>query len=141
RLDDVVALPYPKHTFDAVIASGVLEHTALEYESLKELYRVMKPDGILVITYLPNRWSVQEWKLRAIQKRNFHQRYYGMGEACRLLKRCGFCPVVADYQTFLWERLLGVRRDALLAQSLRTLLPIQWFCSTLCLVAIKVVVF
>jgi hypothetical protein len=90
---------------------------------------------------LPNAWSVQEWRLRVLRRRNYHQRYYGMGEAQRLLKRHGFCPVVADYQTFLWERLLGVRRETPIARGLRTLLPMQWFCSTLCLVAIKVASF
>src|SRR5262249_33597765 len=53
QLQDSVKLPYADATFDAVMGAGVLEHTALEYESLKEVYRVLKPGGVLVITYLP----------------------------------------------------------------------------------------
>ena len=36
-------LPYPDGQFDAVIASGVLEHVPMDYESLKELHRVLQP--------------------------------------------------------------------------------------------------
>src|SRR5262245_30808593 len=55
QLDHIFRLPYPDAAFDAVIASGVLEHVPMGYESLKELHRVLRPDGRLIITYLPNR--------------------------------------------------------------------------------------
>ncbi len=50
RLSHVVMLPYGADMFDAVIASGTLEHVAMDYESLKEIYRVLKPDGTLILT-------------------------------------------------------------------------------------------
>src|SRR5262245_16242217 len=64
RLDDEVLLPFEDDQFDAVIGSGVLEHTARDADSLRELYRVIKPDGVLVISYLPNWLSVKEWLRR-----------------------------------------------------------------------------
>ena len=42
RLEHSNLLPYEDSTFDMVIASGVLEHVPMDYESLKELYRVLK---------------------------------------------------------------------------------------------------
>ncbi|XUW90542.1 class I SAM-dependent methyltransferase [Burkholderia sp. M6-3] len=51
-LKDEYLLPYRDNQFDAVIGSGVLEHVAREQKSLDELWRVLKDNGILVITFL-----------------------------------------------------------------------------------------
>ncbi len=139
-LEDEVRLPFPSNFFDAVIASGVLEHTAMDYESLKELHRVLKPRGVLVISYLPNWLSFKEWMRRALWRKDFHRRLYGMGETKRLLKRCGFYPVAAGYQTFFWERLLaamGMSRWERGLSKLARLVPIHVFSSALCFVAQK----
>lgn len=58
-LSDNLALPFDDNSFDCVIGAGVLEHVAMDYESLKELYRVLKPDGRLIITNLPNKFSLR----------------------------------------------------------------------------------
>lgn len=100
-LDDVVGLPYEPHSFDVVVASGVLEHTAMDMEALKALFHVLKPDGTLIITYLPYRWSLAEWRKRRRQEPGFHRRLYGMRETATLLKHCGFYPIELDYQTFV----------------------------------------
>jgi ubiquinone/menaquinone biosynthesis C-methylase UbiE len=52
-LSEIVKLPYPDDSFDAVLASGVLEHVPLDYESLKELHRVLRVRGRMIVTYLP----------------------------------------------------------------------------------------
>ena len=141
QLVDEVQLPFPSNFFDAVIGSGVLEHAAMDYESLKELRRVLKPGGVLAITYLPNWLSVNEWVRRVVRKNEFHRRLYGMGETRQLLKRSGFYPIAADYQTFFRARLLeaaGLRRwEGGLSKLLAALFPIHLFASTLCLVARK----
>ncbi len=54
-------LPYDDSSFDAVIGSGVLEHVPIDSESLKELYRIIRPQGHLIITHLPNKYSYTEW--------------------------------------------------------------------------------
>lgn len=123
QLKEIVSTPNESGTFDAVIASGVLEHVAMDYESLKELHRVLKPDGILVITYLPNALTVKEWFRRVIVKRGFHRRLYGMREARQLLKRTGFYPVMARH-----------------ACPNRLLAPLSLFVPSLTLVAQKVYV-
>ena len=42
-------LPYAKESFDVVYSSHVLEHVNSESKSLKEMKRVLKDDGILII--------------------------------------------------------------------------------------------
>jgi len=142
RLEDVVAMPYDANAFDAVIASGVLEHTAMDDESLKELHRIMKPGAPLVISYLPNWLSVQEWKLRVIDKRDFHKRRYSIAGTIALLKRRGFEPKVWGYHSFFWERRLerlgfSAPASERLARWLRKL-PIDVIKPTLWFIAVKV---
>jgi SAM-dependent methyltransferase len=133
-LRDLVMLPYPNASFDVVIGSGTLEHTAMDYESLKQLHRVLRPDGLLVITYLPNRWSVQEWARRVL-KRGCHQRLYGLD----WLKRSGFLPLAAEHQMLLWDAIAEVTRlPAGLCRVLRSCVPVHRFSSTLRLIARKV---
>jgi SAM-dependent methyltransferase len=134
KLTDNTLLPYPEHTFDVVIGSGVLEHAVMDYESLKQLHRVLKPEGILVLTYLPNWLSLGEWCMRVIRGHNFHYRLYGLGETRQLLKRAGFYPLEGGQQSFFWERsleALGVRRwQRPLTRLLSSLVPIHVFTST-----------
>ncbi len=142
QLGDEVRLPFAAEFFDAVLGSGVLEHTPMDYESLREIRRVLRPDGVLIVTYLPNWLSLKEWVRRVVRRRDFHRRLYGMGEVRQLLKHAGFYPVFAGYQTFFWHRLLGAaglrRWEHGLARVLARLLPVHVFSSTLCLVARKV---
>jgi hypothetical protein len=64
-----------------------LEHTAMGYKSLKKLFRILKPDGHLIITYLPNRFSYTEFLARNLKKRDFHRRLFTIGEAFSMLKQ------------------------------------------------------
>jgi SAM-dependent methyltransferase len=141
-LDHAFRLPYADETFDAVIGSGVLEHVAMDGESLKEVYRVLKPEGRLIITHLPNWLSYEEFLRRHGRRQVFHRRLYGIRETCRLLKHWGFYPICRRYHTFIRERFLGrlgLRRfDGPFTKLLYRLLPVNVFSSTLCFVAEKV---
>ncbi len=142
KLDHEYQLPYDSDFFDVVIGSGVLEHVVLEYESLKEVRRVLKPGGILVITYLPNRWSVAEWKRRVSGKQEYHQRRYSHFRATELFKGCGLLPIVSGYQSRLWRLqfdLLSVgTMSPAMARTLDKLLLTQWLGPTLWFVCRKV---
>ena len=117
QLTNPLSLPYPADSFDVVIGSGVLEHTAMDGEALKELYRVVRPHGLLVISYLPHTYSWDEWRRRHIRKRDFHRRLYSRSGLFALLAGHGFYPLEIRFQTLVpnavagkqprwWKRLL-----------------------------------
>lgn len=137
QLRHIVALPYPDDVFDVVIGSGVLEHTAMDYESLKEVHRVLKPEGIFVITYLPYFLSWSEWYRRTMRQQGFHRRRYGRQELSQLLKQTGLVPLEVRFHTFVPDRLAGGWVGRLKALASRVLSP-PFRHSTLCCVARKV---
>ncbi|ACI99547.1 class I SAM-dependent methyltransferase [Rhodospirillum centenum] len=99
-LEHTWLLPYADASFDAVVGSGALEHAAHDGESLKELWRVLRPDGHLVITFLPNAWSWTEAVNQALGNEH-HRRRYRLGETKRRLMHHGFLPVHAGYHQVL----------------------------------------
>ena len=48
-------LPYQSDLFDTILSHETLEHVADDRASARELVRVLKPEGRLVI-FVPNRW-------------------------------------------------------------------------------------
>ena len=57
---DPVRLPFADDRFDTVLSCGVLEHVQQPEASLRELHRVLRPGGRLLIYKLPNRLSYLE---------------------------------------------------------------------------------
>lgn len=98
RLDHPARLPYADAKFDAIVAAGALEHAAWDYECLKELWRCLKPDGVLVVTFLPNRWSYEEFANR-VRNKPSHARRYSLRELRMLLSHTGFLPIEMGYQS------------------------------------------
>jgi ubiquinone/menaquinone biosynthesis C-methylase UbiE len=60
EVGDVYALKYPDATFDAVTALGLVEYLDDQSKAHKEMARVLKPGGTLVVSY-PYRWS--PWRI------------------------------------------------------------------------------
>lgn len=48
-------LPFPDHTFDKIICSEVLEHIPDYQQAIAEIYRVLKPQGLLAVS-VPRYW-------------------------------------------------------------------------------------
>src|SRR4029434_2720414 len=99
-----LTLPYADESFDAVVGSGALEHTAMDGESLKELYRVLKPNGLLVVTFLPHAYSWDEWRRRS-RSGDLHRRLYTRRGFARLLLEHGLVPEQIELQGFVPNRL------------------------------------
>ena len=53
-LYDAVTLPFPNDSFDGAVSVSVLEHTTSPLIYLKEIFRVLKPGGVLYLAF-PNR--------------------------------------------------------------------------------------
>jgi SAM-dependent methyltransferase len=84
-------LPYQDAFFDSVIGSGVIEHVAMPAESLRELHRILKSDGTLVLTYMPSSYSFTEFVLRLL-KMPHHRRRFTVADVKRRLIDSGFIP-------------------------------------------------
>jgi ubiquinone/menaquinone biosynthesis C-methylase UbiE len=59
ELYDGNTIPYSPGYFDAIVSYEVIEHTQNDFVSLKELCRVLKKNGRLIIT-VPNKWYLME---------------------------------------------------------------------------------
>lgn len=94
-------MPYEDRYFDFVVASGVLEHVANDYESLKELHRIIRSEGYLVITFLPNELSYTEVIWGDVLKRGGHIRRYSLKEIQKMLLHTGFQPISYGYHQLI----------------------------------------
>lgn len=56
---DASNLPYPDNSFDIVTSIGLLEHLENYEPILKEAYRVLKPNGVMVQINIPKKFSIQ----------------------------------------------------------------------------------
>jgi len=50
----VLQIPFAQNTFDCIVNTEVIEHTLAPMDVIPELYRVLRPGGVLVLT-VPNR--------------------------------------------------------------------------------------
>ncbi len=57
QTSELSSLPYPEHSFDLIVLQDVIEHVTDRDETIRELWRVLKPDGLLYLS-TPNRTSV-----------------------------------------------------------------------------------
>lgn len=90
---DVVAdgmnLPFRDESFSHVIISEVLEHLEDDAKSLSEIAGVIKPSGVLVITF-PHRRFYFSYDDRFVK----HFRRYELAEMESLLRKARFFPMV-----------------------------------------------
>ena len=53
---DILEIPYPDESFDTIVCLGVLQYTPSPEASLRSLWRVLKPGGLLVVDQYA--WSI-----------------------------------------------------------------------------------
>ena len=89
------ALPFDDATFDQVVAAEVLEHLPQDERAMTELFRVLKPGGLIAVT-VP-RWGPELvcWALSSAyhEVEGGHVRIYRGSELRRRLTRAGLTPV------------------------------------------------
>jgi len=61
--DDITNCKLPSDSFDLIVCSEVVEHIANSQKAIQELYRLLKPKGILLLS-TPQRWSFLELMAR-----------------------------------------------------------------------------
>ena len=109
EIDELAALPFPDASFDAVVCVEVLEHLLFPMEAVRELGRVLRPDGVFIAT-VPNmaywrrrldiavfgqfhplgtaegaRRPWQDPHLRFFTRRSFRRLFVEAGFACRVV--------------------------------------------------------
>lgn len=72
QVGDVYHLPFPDNFFDTVIASEILEHLKDDKKALKEIKRVLKPQGAFLVSVpnlsFPFLWDPLNWLLMRVFK-------------------------------------------------------------------------
>lgn len=88
-LNDPWILPFKDEEFDMVVSFGVLEHVPSDYESLRELRRIIKPGGIFFFSFLPYWLSWSQWLAR-LRGDRYHSRLYKTKTLDRMAENAGF---------------------------------------------------
>lgn len=140
KLEHNLKLPYEDNFFDVVNGSGVLEHVAMDMESLKEVYRVLKDDGIFIITFLPNEFSFTEFLTNLLYNNSGHKKKYKKKEALKLLLHHGFFPLVNRYHQFIPSIKGGsiISKMWFLNKLFENLFPFKYFCANIMIISKKV---
>jgi SAM-dependent methyltransferase len=119
RREDLTALPDPSESFDVIICFHVLEHIPDDRQAMREMARVLKPDGraLVQVPYYPQRGpTYEDFSIvsPAERKKHFgqwdHVRVYGNDFEQRL-EESGFTVRFIDYAAGLTpqeRRLYGV---------------------------------
>lgn len=88
----ILQMPFEDNYFDIVISSEVIEHVPDHKKALSELYRVLKPNGILVITTPNKLWYFAIFIANTFKLRPYEgiENWIGWFEMKRLLPQVGF---------------------------------------------------
>lgn len=91
---DARDMPFEDNSFDRVIASEILEHVHEDEKVMAEIFRVVKPGGLVAVS-VPRRWPEQVcWKFSDSyhEVKGGHIRIYKGTELVSKLQRAGLEP-------------------------------------------------
>jgi len=124
---DALTVDFPAGSFDVAIASAVIEHVLDPGRLLKRIRRMLKTDGLLVITSPDPFWEKLATMLGHLQE-DQHHRVMNLKHLCDLTQRSGFrivntrkfmlSPVGMPMEFFVEKWFLHLRLDFLMANQL-----------------------
>jgi len=88
-LYDPWILPFKDGEFDLIISFGVLEHVPNDFESLREIRRVVKRGGIFFFSFLPY-WLSWTQGMAHLRGNLYHHRLYKTKALAQLAGNAGF---------------------------------------------------
>lgn len=125
---DAERLPYKNHVFDVVITCETLEHVLHPQKMCSEMYRVLKPGGIFILTtenYFNGMFLA--WLKSWITGARFnsgsgvqpHENFFIFFKVARYLKKAGFVLTHTESNHYQWLLLPGVNPSTLCTKELR----------------------
>jgi SAM-dependent methyltransferase len=119
-------LPVPDASVDVAVATDVIEHLADDVAALRELARVLRDDGLALITV-----PACPWLFSSHDRALGHHRRYSRGSLLAAVRAAGLRPVrVTHFNTFLFPPSAAVRlltrRRAARVDAQPTWGPLNW---------------
>lgn len=108
-------IPFEDSSFDAVVTFDMMEHLVEPARAIKEFKRVIKPDGILVLS-CPTEGNITTlhgilWRVFGInlkEKYVGHLQMYTFGQLQKLLEKEGFKIVGSRWSNYLYNQLVDL---------------------------------
>lgn len=103
---DACAIAYPDRSFDLVFSSECIEHTPDPRRALRELARVVRPGGTLIVTSPNKLWYPVLLLSMALKIRKFagNEVWLFPRDAARTLEECGLRDVkITGCHLFPWQ--------------------------------------
>jgi SAM-dependent methyltransferase len=110
---DIMDIPFPEESFDYIICAHVLGHVPDEKKAIRELFRVLKSDGIALVSTIINPENPETFEAGDADTPEKRLRYYSEPDLLRLhgadfdqrLKQGGFHVEVINYPDKLGEEI------------------------------------
>jgi ubiquinone/menaquinone biosynthesis C-methylase UbiE len=97
KVGDALNLPYPNNYFDKIVCSSSLEHFADDDQALKEMKRVLRSEGHIVLTTDRFTVPIKEELKEKHRKRCFVMRYYTRESLQESFQKCNLSVRRSDY--------------------------------------------
>lgn len=88
-------LPFPDNSFDITIATAIIEHLNQPMKMLKEAYRVLKKEGVIILTTPDPFWDKIAQKI-GYQEKEYHNRLFNLRKLNQMFRVVKLETVMAE---------------------------------------------